>query len=597
MISRTIADTMRQGQWQGGGAVVGGAEFVLGLNPVFHNADANADMTERTRPLVAYLTRAMGAPVRVVVEPDYDAQIAAMRAGEVDAALFGEYAFHRARTEAGAEALAVAVEAGSEETATYQSAIIAGAETPIRALADLAGRRVGFVDRGSTAGYLIPRRMLREAGLDPDADLDTVFLHGHRAVLDAVIAGEVAAGAMHRQTFVQFAASDPDGAARLRTVAVSPPVPKGPLAVRRGLNRETRQRLLQALLRIHEEAPEAARMIAAPGTRWRPASNRSVTLKTVAALSGVSYGTVSRVVNGRSHVAPETYARVMSIVQDLGFRPNAAAVSLIAGRSNLVGFLVPDATDAVIARLITGLQRALIGEGLHLVVCPTGDDRDEEAHYLGLLDDGRFGGMLLTEWSRDTPLVSTLAATGRPLVLLGAAAGSAPVTGVSVDIHALARAAADHLGTLGHTRIGAVVPTGWEGDTTHAFADAGIAATVRSVTPETAITVVRDLLTAAAPPTALVCGDEQGALVALAVACERGITVPDDLSVVVLAESWVAAVAAPPLTAVAPPLEALAARAVALLVEQMSAGETPPESLPPLPAPVLTVRDSTAAVR
>jgi len=212
-----------------------GSGFVLGLNPVFQSAD-DAEFAARVQPLIAYLARALGMPVQVLVEPDYDAQIAAMRAGNLDAALFGEYAFHLARTEAGAEALAVAVEAGSDTAATYQSVVIAVGDAPVRTLTDLAGGRVGFVDRSSTAGYLIPRRMLRAAGLDPDTDLEPVFLHGHRAVLDAVLAGVVVAGAMHRTTLMRATETTPEIAARVRVVATSPPVPKGPFAVRRGLD-------------------------------------------------------------------------------------------------------------------------------------------------------------------------------------------------------------------------------------------------------------------------------------------------------------------------------------------------------------------------
>ncbi len=287
-------------------------------------------------------------------------------------------------------------------------------------------------------------------------------------------------------------ARTPEHAARLRVLAVSPPIPKGPFAVRRGFDRETHQRLLQALLRIHEDAPDAARLIAAENTRWRPASSRSVTLKTVAALSGVSYGTVSRVINGRAHVAPETYTRVMSIVQDLGFRPNAAAVSLIANRSDLVGFVVPDTDNPFVVSAVAGIQRVLMDAGLHLVLCSTGGDRDEEAHYLGLLDDGRFGGLLLTEWSRDTPLVSTLAATGRPLVFLGGETGNASVVNITPDVRALVAGAGAYLCSLGHSQVAAIVPPTWAGSAARGLADAGLASSDRVFDATDADTARRD---------------------------------------------------------------------------------------------------------
>lgn len=579
--------------------MAGRQEFLLGLNPVTGWGDAR-DATLHAQLLIAYLSVELNMPVQVVLQPDYDAAIAAMRDGLLDAAIFGEYAFQRARIEAGAEALAVPVAAGSDTEATYQSVIIAGVETAIHTLMDLRGQTVGFVDRGSTTGYLIPRRMLREAGVDPDTDITAVFLNSHRAVLDAVARGEVPTGALFWQEVQRVSSEEPERASRLRTVAVSPPIPKGPFAVRRGLERETRQRLLQALLRIHEDAPEAARLIAAQNTRWRPASSRNVTLKTVAALSGVSYGTVSRVINGRAHVAPETYTRVMSIVQDLGFRPNAAAVSLIAGRSDLVGFIMPDTDDAFIARMIAGVQRALMGEGLHLVLCPTGGDRDEEAYYLGLLDDGRFGGLLLTEWSRETPLVSTLAATGRPLVLLGTETGSGSVVSVVPDMRARVAAAVAHLRALGHARIAVIVAPEWRVSAVQGLEDTGFtAASVHTATPETAPAVIRALLASNPPstiPTALICEDERSALIALTVAHENGIAVPIMLSVIALADSWIAQTALPPLSTVASPDDAFAAHAIAALLAQMRAQEWTPATLPRI-APRLISRASTAPPR
>ncbi len=561
-------------------------EFVLGLNPVIRRDEENRET--RMQPLAQYLAQALGMPVRIVIEPDYDTQIAAMRAGNIDAAFFGEYAFQKAQSEAGAEALAVSVEAGSESAATYQSVIVARADSAIRTLADLKKQRVGFVDRGSTAGYLIPRRMLREAGLDPDADIAPVFLHSHRAVLDGVYRGEVAAGALHRNDLLRLAESDPAAAAELRTVAVSPPIPKGPFAVRKGLDRDTRQRLLQALLRIHDDAPDAAVLTGVAGTRWRPASTRSVTLKTVAALSGVSYGTVSRVINGRAHVAPETYTRVMSIVQDLGFRPNAAAVNLIANRSDLVGFVVPDAGDAAIAAYTRGIQRALTPHDLHLVLCPTGSDRETEAYYLGLLDDGRLGGAIVTEWSLETPLVSTLAATGRPLVLLGAGGGGAPVPSVAPDYDALCIAAVEYLRGLGHTQIGAVVAA-METPITRALRNAGCTNRV-PIAPH-----AFDFLRERDPDlSAVIVETADMAMALLLAASATHLHVPDDLSVIALEESWYAGeIAAPSLTTATLSLEAVGARAVAMLVEQMSGGE-----LAAVPGaavlPVVVPRGSTA---
>lgn len=570
-------------------------EFVLGLNPVIRQGDTVEQAY--TRPLVRYLTRALNVPVRIVVEPDYATLIAAMKADEIDAALLGEYAFYVAQLDAGAEALAVSVETGSDEAATYQSVIIARDDAPIHDLSDVRGSEVGFVDRNSTSGYLIPRRMLREAGLDPDSDIVPRYFASHPAVAEAVLAGDVPVGALHGAQLQRVLADRSADAGRIRTVAMSPPIPKGPFAVRRGLDREIRQRLLQALLAIHEAAPDAARILLSPGTHWRPTSNRHVTLKTVAALSGVSYGTVSRVINGRAHVAPETYARVMSIVHDLGYRPNAAAVSLIANRSDLVGFIVPDASDPAISRQMTGIQRALAEEGMHAVLCPVGNDRAREQEFLSLLDDGRFGGLILTAWSSGLPAVSTLAAAGRALVFLGVSAGSAPVPSVAANVETAVDAAIAHLSELGHTAIGACVSAMMRGSVVRRFEALGLPTTDildigNDDASETFVTM-RDHYSDAPWPTALICGTDAIALGVLQAAAASGRRIPDDLSLLALNESWLAPAMTPPLTTIATDVGLLGERAAMLLIEQMSGGERRAEPFAP-PAPLLMIRASTA---
>lgn len=578
-------------------ALARGAEFVLGLSPVAqYDAEAYASAL---RVLARYLTDALDMPVRTLSLSGYDAQIAAIGTGSIDAAVLGAYAFYLAQADAGAEALAMSVEAESGELSTYQSVIIASADSPIRTLVDLRNRVIGFVDPGSTAGYLLPRRLLREAGLDPDREITPHFLHSHGAVPVAVLAGEVDAGALHRLAFTRRLAGEEPLGAQFRVIATSPPVPRGPFAVRRGLSRELRQRLLQALLRIHEAAPDGTLLVLAPGMRFRPASSRDVTLKTVAALAGVSYGTVSRVVNGGARVAPETHARVADVVRDLGYRPNATAVGLIADRSDLIGFVVPDAADPGVAGIMAGLQRACAPLDLHAVLCPTAGDRDEEARYLDLLDAGRFGGLVLGAWSRDTPDIGRLAAAGRPMILLGVPSGSAPVATVAPDVAAAVALAVAHLREHGHTRLVALVSqefvdgAGRQLTASASLADGSQALAVDGI--EAARAAARALLVAPTRPTAVICGTEQLALGVLQAAHELSIAIPAELSVLALTESWLAAATAPPLTTVATPNDALGEYVGALLLERLSGGERAARTIS-VPTPRVMIRASTAAV-
>lgn len=571
-------------------------EFVFGLNPVVQ-AEGCGEQTAVMESLTRYLERAMEMPVRLTVHATYEAQINAMRLGELDAASFGAYAFYVAQSESVAEAIVVSVELSSGRPTTYQTVFVVHDASPIYHLSDLHGATIAFVDENSTSGYLIPRQMLRSAGVDPDAEIVSKYHFTHEAVAASVSAGRVAAGALHQGLFAQVIEQGGPEASSLRVIAMSPPVPTGPVATRRDLDREVRQRLLHALLRIHEEVPKAANVLYVPGHRWRPASNRHITLKTVAALAGVSYGTVSRVINGGVNVAPETFARVTSVVWDLGFRPNAAAVGLMARRSNLVGFVVPDPSDPAVARYGKGLQHALADLGLHTVLCPTYGDRAEEAHYLGLLDDGHFDGLALTPWSIETPAVTTLAAAGRPLVMLGVTDGSAPVPSVGPRIDQTNAIAVAHLRELGHERIDGIgFPSQTLSLQRRLMAD-GATGDVKSVTeddPGLAMRLAQELLGLANPPSAVICGTERMALGVLQAAFDRHISVPALLSVLSLSESWIVAAATPPLTTVSSSPEALGEQAALLLVARIE-GAPVRKMLPLPPSPSLLRRGSTAA--
>jgi LacI family transcriptional regulator len=573
-----------------------GTEFVLAFNPAAKPSDI--EIAALTPALRRYFSDALGCEIRLVTESNYDALITSMRSGNIDAALLGAYAFYLAQMEVGAEALAVSVEIGSEQSATYQSVVIARRTDPIHALQDLRGRAVGLVDPNSTTGYLMPRRMLRAAGLDPDVDITTRLLASHHRVPGAVLSGEVAAGALHRSLLQRFAEQDPAAAAQLRTIALSTPVPTGPFAVRRDLPRELRQHLLQALLRIHNDAPDVAPLLLSPGSRLLPASSRGVTLKTVAALAGVSYGTVSRVTNGGARVAPDTYERVMDVIRDLGYRPNAIAVSLTANRSDLVGFLIPDVTDPAVSRYEAGLRRVLANHGFHLVLCPAGGSREGEAYYLSLLEDGRFEGLVLTSWSLETPAVSALAAAGRPLVMLNVATGSAPVPVAAEDQDAAIALAVDHLRDAGHARIGAMAQATFGGGFERTIVRGTLPIRVAPVLrvgddPVAAVESGRRLLVGPDRPTAVVCGTERIAMGLIQAAHDEGIAVPARLSVVALTESWLGPSTTPPITTAAASAETVGEHAAALLVARID-GREGLSLLPAYSPPLLHQRGTVA---
>lgn len=237
-------------------------------------AGGKVSSPEHVEPFRLYLAQALERPVHTIIPGSYQETLDALRADRADAAMVGDYVSRHAEATGGIEQLVAPVSA-SHESQTYRSAVVTRIDSGIRDMAALRGVRLGLVDGQSTSGFLVPRAMLREAGLDPDRDVPIHLYGSHRAVVEAVIAGEVAAGAAHESRIRPATLAQGPDFARLRILAESHPIPAGPLVVRTTLDPDTRARLSDAMLRIHEDDPAAARIMLRHGHRFTLAATRS----------------------------------------------------------------------------------------------------------------------------------------------------------------------------------------------------------------------------------------------------------------------------------------------------------------------------------
>jgi phosphate/phosphite/phosphonate ABC transporter binding protein len=393
--------------------------LVVAVNPVVgHDL---SKQTEAIESLEQYLSHTLGLPVQVGVRESYEETLLGMERGEIDAARLGQYAFALAQARFGARALVNAIDIAAADDvapAPYRSVIITRADSGITNLVELRGAEFGFVDRNSTTGYLVPTFLLEQAGLDPAIDIQSHFLLSHQAVAEAVERGELLAGAVMQGEFLQYALKNPQPP--LRVLATSPLLSRGPIAIRPGLPYQLEKRLLSALVQLHQANLPGATLIIPPTQRFTPANQREMTLKTVAELAGVSYGTVSRAINGRDRIAPATTARILRLVEELGYRPNANARSLHQARGDLVGLLLPTLNFPGLDNIINGLQETLGEAGMQLLICPVlqKETCPPQKNYFELLHNNRLEGLLLTQWSANSPEAQELAQSGRPTALL-----------------------------------------------------------------------------------------------------------------------------------------------------------------------------------
>lgn len=143
------------------------------------------------------LEQELGRDIEVHHLTSYAALIEAQHAGQVDIGVYGPFSYVSA-VDSGVELSAVAAAATSaEDSATYRSLGVVGADSGVTDLAELGGREVCFVDQASTSGYLYPAAGLISAGVDPEADIIPLFVGGHDAVAISVADGTCAGGFIH----------------------------------------------------------------------------------------------------------------------------------------------------------------------------------------------------------------------------------------------------------------------------------------------------------------------------------------------------------------------------------------------------------------
>ncbi|MFN8620352.1 MAG: LacI family DNA-binding transcriptional regulator [Chloroflexota bacterium] len=347
------------------------------------------------------------------------------------------------------------------------------------------------------------------------------------------------------------------------------------------------------------------------GTSRRASAGRSrsgrpsarPTIFDVAEAAGVSYSTVSRVVNGLPNIRAETRERVEAAMHDLGYVAHISARALATGRSNQIGLLVQQVEDAFFLSVIAGVDRAVMEAGYDLLLCTTHDRREKETSYVARLTHGMVDGLLVLMPRSLPDWLPGNVAGATPIVLIdhdGEAPGADVVNAANLEG---ATAGVCHLTALGHRRIG-IVTGAMETGSTHlriqgwrdALALAGLPA------PDELIAegdyeeargreAAHELLALPERPTAIFAANDRTAVGVLMAAAERGLRVPDDLSVLGFDDDPGAARTNPPLTTVRQPLRDMGRTGVEVLLRRMRDPDAPPERVT-LPTQ-LVVRGST----
>jgi LacI family transcriptional regulator len=179
----------------------------------------------------------------------------------------------------------------------------------------------------------------------------------------------------------------------------------------------------------------------------------SPSIKQVAAVAGVSVGTVSNVLNKPDVVAEATRLRVNAVIAQLGFVRNESARQLRAGSSRAVGLLVIDAANPFFADVARGVEDAVQQVGGVVLLGNSAGDGERERRYLELFEQQRVRGVLIAPTGDQNPPLESLTRLGIPVVFVDRYPEDLAYSSVSVDDVAGGRLAASHLVETGHRRI------------------------------------------------------------------------------------------------------------------------------------------------
>ncbi len=334
-------------------------------------------------------------------------------------------------------------------------------------------------------------------------------------------------------------------------------------------------------------------------------STARATIRDIASEAGVSIATVSRVLNGRPDVSAETREAVLTVVRERGFTTNRSARALSGGRTGLVGLAVPFMHGPYFAPILSGAAEALYEQDTRIVVCSTHHRHDREVTLLDRLMHGTTDGAILLLPEETNAELLALQRQGFPFVVADPRVTPAEgIASVSAANASGAKAATEHLLSLGHRRIGAVtgIPGMVANDERLNGFHAGLVAA--GLVPDASLEVSSDwrieggaeaalrLLDRPDRPTAVVAFNDNVAVGTMRAARALGVRVPEELSIVGFDDVEFSELVAPALTTVRQPLEEMGRMAVSLLTRLIE--RQPVEALHVELATRLVVRESTA---
>lgn len=331
---------------------------------------------------------------------------------------------------------------------------------------------------------------------------------------------------------------------------------------------------------------------------------RRVTLRDVADRAQVSITTVSNVVRGWPYIAVETRNRVESAISELGYQPHSIAQGLRTGRTQAIGLIVPDLASLYFAVMVEIVEQIAQRHGYNVIVVNSNESPDNEARAIEQVAARWIDGLLIAQTTPSERSSALLANLPIPIVALDRVPPDYPAPYCTIDNEQIIALALGHLTALGHTHTAHL-----HGPRNIIVAEVRAQAYLRATHGAGRLIATGDdldlnggylgmlrLLDSGDPlPTAIFTANDLMAIGAMRALHERGVRVPDDVSIIGVDDIPFGRYATPALTTVAQPLDQLALAGTTMLLDLIH--ERPIAASQILLEPSLVVRESTAAPR
>ena len=328
-----------------------------------------------------------------------------------------------------------------------------------------------------------------------------------------------------------------------------------------------------------------------------------VTIAEVARRAGVSIATVSRVANNLPRqVHPETRRRVLRAIRALDFHPNVLARSLHQKRTQTLGLIIPDISNPYYAEIAWGIEDVASRRSYTLFICNTDRKLEKMRHHLRILRERQVDGVIIGGGGVSGQRhFAELMDRGIPTVSIGRYRAKLPA--VRVDNVKGAWEAATHLIRLGHRRIAVLAGPATSTTTAdrlagyrNAFAEHGLRLPASwcvygDLRPESGFSAAAGFMASHPRPTAILAINDQMAIGAMRALLNRGIRIPEEVSIVGFDNIALASFVTPALTTMALPLGRMGAAAAEALLRVLG-GEAKIEEI--WFTPELVVRESSA---